>query len=166
MSENGRDPEPGPDEPVFTTLAVGEEGDPDPGPDLAFMPYPGGRPWGQPGWPPAAGGANGTTPDPDEPIFTTLAIGEEGDPDPDSGTVALPPASSEDGGTYTTLAIGEEGDSASMPTTLATGEEGDDGSPPEDGAGAVCRAANPWEGTVTTLALGEEGDSGFGVWDA
>lgn len=38
-----------PDEPIYTTLALGEEGDPDPL---------------------------------DEPIVTTLAIGEENDPDP------------------------------------------------------------------------------------
>ncbi len=41
------------DEPMFTTLAVGEEGDPDPYPDPAGLPA--------------------------EPVFTTLAVGEESD---------------------------------------------------------------------------------------
>jgi hypothetical protein len=65
------------EEPVFTTLALGEEGDPDPT------------------WPGevttmALGEEGDTDPDlclpvwaPDEPVMTTMALGEEGDPDPD-----------------------------------------------------------------------------------
>lgn len=166
MSANGRDPDPNPDEPVFTTLAVGEEGPSDPGPDLVFMPHPGVRPWGPPGWPPASGDGGGTSPDPDEPVFTTLAIGEEGAPDPDSGTVVPPYDPVGGGGLPTTLATGEEGDSDPVFTTFAIGEEGDGGSPPEAGTVTPGSAGTPWEGTATTLAIGEEGDAGFGGWDA
>ena len=127
-------------------------------------PGPGGRPWGPPGWPPVAGGGNGTNPDPDEPVFTTLAIGEEGDPDPASGTIARPHNPTGNGGTFTTLALGEEGDPASVPTTLALGEEGDSGPAPSPAAPG--HAGNPWEGRVTTLALGEEGDAGLGSSEA
>jgi hypothetical protein len=49
---------------------------------------------------------------PDEPIFTTLAIGEEGDPDPLEEPIV------------TTLAIGEENDPDPLP---------EDGKPPIDG---------------------------------
>lgn len=183
MSANDRESEPNPDEPVFTTLAIGEEGDSDPGPGLAFMPPPGGRPWETPGRPPFAGDGDGTNPGRGEPVFTTLAIGEEGDSTsgPGAGVGASPHDSAEDGGTFTTLAIGEEGDSGPMPTTLAIGEEGDadpvlttfavgeqgdGGSPPEAGTVPAGPAGRPWEGTATTLALGEEGDAGSGGWDS
>lgn len=185
MSAHDRESDPNPDEPVFTTLALGEEGDSDPGPGLAFMPPAGGRPWELPGRPPSAGGGDGpgdgdgTNPGRGRPVFTTLAIGEEGDAA--SGVGVAPHDSTEDGGTFTTLAIGEEGDSGPMPTTLAigeegdpdpvlttfaVGEEGDGGSPPEAGTVPAGPAGRPWEGTATTLALGEEGDAGPGGWES
>ena len=68
------------DEPMFTTLAVGEEGDPDPYPDPAHHL-------------------------PEEPVFTTMAVGEEGDPDPYPGPAGLPGEP-----VFTTLAVGEESD--------------------------------------------------------
>jgi hypothetical protein len=54
MPRRTDDPARGPKEPVFTTLAVGEEGDSEPRPDPVHLP--------------------------EEPVFTTLALGEEGDP--------------------------------------------------------------------------------------
>ena len=73
--ENRHDREP--EEPIFTTLAIGEEGDPDPYPDPVVSP--------------------------DDPVFTTLAVGEEGG----GGEPEWP--------SFTTLAIGEEGDPGTDP---------------------------------------------------
>ncbi len=56
MSRGNNHGEPIPEEPVLTTMALGEEGDPDP-----CLPV-----WS-----------------PDDPVMTTMALGEEGDPDPD-----------------------------------------------------------------------------------
>jgi hypothetical protein len=77
MSRGKHQGEPIPEEPVFTTMALGEEGDPDPaGPgEVTTMalgeegdtdPYPCFPVWG-----------------PDDPGMTTMALGEEGDTDPD-----------------------------------------------------------------------------------
>ena len=166
MSANGRESEPNPDEPVFTTLAIGEEGDSDPGPGLAFMPHPGGRPWESPGRPPFAGDGDGTNPGRGKPVFTTLAIGEEGDSASGPGAGVAPRDPAGGGGTFTTLAIGEEGDGDPVRTTRALGEAGDAGSPPEAGTVPAGPAGRPWEGTATTLALGEKGDAGHGGWDS
>ncbi|MBD0274256.1 MAG: hypothetical protein ICV73_20285 [Acetobacteraceae bacterium] len=57
MGEEG-DPDPlpvhPPEEPIFTTMAVGEEGNPDLVPESVSFP--------------------------EDPVFTTMAVGEEGDP--------------------------------------------------------------------------------------
>jgi Ca2+-binding RTX toxin-like protein len=96
----------------------------------------------------------------DEPIYTTLALGEEGG-DGDVTTLAI----GEEGGDFcppvdyfeaTTKAIGEEGGWA---TTFALGEEGGDWSTDaigEEGGWATTRFIGE-NGEVTTLALGEEG---------
>jgi hypothetical protein len=97
------------DEPVFTTMAVGEEGDPDSHPDPVHLP-------------------------PGEPVFTTMAVGEEGDPDSHPDPVRPPPGEP----IYTTMAVGEEGDPDPFPEA----------------------AGFPEEPVFTTLALGEEGDPG------
>ena len=173
MSANGRESEPNPDEPVFTTLAIGEEGDSDPGPGLAFMPHPGGRPWESPGRPPFAGDGDGTNPGRGKPVFTTLAIGEEGDSASGPGAGVAPRDPAGGGGTFTTLAIGEEGDPAfgsgagvaprdpagdgGTFTTLAIGEEGDSGPMPTTLAIGEEGDVDP---VLTTRALGEEGDAG------
>ncbi len=78
------------DIPVFTTLAVGEEGE-----------------------------------------VTTMMVGEEGDPDPIATTLAIGEESE-----VTTQAVGEEGEPDPIYTTLAVGEEGG----------------------ATTEAVGEEGE--------
>jgi hypothetical protein len=72
---------------------------------------------------------------------TTMAVGEEGEPDPYPGEV-------------TTMACGEEGNDCGDPievTTMAIGEEGD-----------------PWpiepEPIMTTMALGEEGDDPYDIF--
>jgi hypothetical protein len=75
MSQGSNKGKPIPEEPVFTTMALGEEGDMDIDPDPS-IPV-----WGC-----------------DEPVMTTMALGEEGDPDP-----TWP-------GEVTTMALGEEGD--------------------------------------------------------
>jgi hypothetical protein len=64
------------EEPVFTTLAVGEEGDPDP------LPEPIGSPE-EPVFTTLAVGEEGGEPEPGWPVFTTFAVGEEGDPSAD-----------------------------------------------------------------------------------
>ncbi len=74
---------------MFTTSAVGEEGDPDPYPDPIGLP--------------------------EDSVFTTLALGEEGG-DFESGWPVV-----------TTQALGEEGDPGldeGVVTTAAIGEEG------------------------------------------
>ncbi len=76
MSRENHEGKPIPEEPILTTLALGEEGDPDPCPPV---------------W------------EPGEPVATTMAIGEEGDPDPDPCFPVCEPVA-------TTMAVGEEGD--------------------------------------------------------
>ncbi len=71
------------DEPVFTTMAVGEEGDPGSHPDPVRPP-------------------------PGQPNYTTMAVGEEGDPDPFPEAAGFPEEP-----VFTTLALGEEGDPGS-----------------------------------------------------
>jgi hypothetical protein len=114
------------EEPVFTTMAVGEEGDPD------FHPDP-------------------VVHRPEEPVYTTMAVGEEGEPDPRPDPIGSPEEF-----VFTTLAVGEEGGDpeAEWPvaTTMAVGEEGCPG--PEEG------------GFATTAAIGEEGDPGLDPWGA
>ncbi len=64
MSASGHNRRTGPGEPDFTTLALGEEGDTDPDPDVIVVPDPFGDRWGE---------------------VTTLALGEEeeGDTEPE-----------------------------------------------------------------------------------
>jgi hypothetical protein len=76
----------------------------------------------------------------DDGWATTMAVGEEGEPDPYPGEV-------------TTLACGEEGNDCGEPielTTMALGEEGEE-----------------WvfepEPIMTTMALGEEGDDPYAI---
>jgi hypothetical protein len=109
--------------PVYTTLALGEEGPP---------PQP-----------------------PPPPRATTLAVGEEG---PTATTLAV----GEEGPTATTLAVGEEGPTA---TTLAVGEEG----PPATTKmiGEEMPTTNAvGEEVMTTMAVGEEGPGGGGPFGA
>jgi Ca2+-binding RTX toxin-like protein len=115
---------------------------------------------------------------PDDPIMTTMAVGEEGgdipiDPIDDGGATTeavgeeggdIPIDPIDDGGA-TTEAVGEEGGDV---TTMALGEEGGDiPIDPIDDGGATTEAIGEEggdipidpidEGEVTTLALGEEG---------
>jgi hypothetical protein len=120
---------------VFTTLAVGEEGDPDLDPE--------------PVGPPEAA-----------PIYTTMAVGEEGDPEL-LAEPAHPPEA-----LYTTMAVGEEDDPDHLPdeigfpeepvfTLLAFGEGG--GGEVEPG----------WPAFINIFATGEDGDGGFeDIWCA
>jgi hypothetical protein len=122
------------EESFFTTLAVGEEGDP----DFDCDPV---------GSPEAA------------PIYTTMAVGEEGGPDLLSEPAHPPEA------LFTTMAVGEEGDPDHLPdeigfpeepvfTMLASGEQG----------GEVERG---WPAFINIFATGEDGDGGFeDIWCA
>ena len=64
------------EEPVFTTLVVGEEGDPEPGLDPVHLPE-------EPVFTTLALGEEGGEAEPEWPVFTTFALGEEGDPGSD-----------------------------------------------------------------------------------
>lgn len=118
-----RPPVPSPDDPVMTTQALGEEGNP---------PAPRGTPR-----PPASR------------VPTTLAVGEEGTPPRPPRGVPPRPAPFPPG--MTTQALGEEGNPPV--TTFALGEEGN---PPFATTFALGEEGNP-PPPVTTFALGEEG---------
>ena len=76
----------------YTTVALGEEGDPDPSPDVIVEPDPIGDRWDRWG------------------EVTTDALGEEGDPDPGPDVIVVPDPIGDRGGEVTTQALGEEGD--------------------------------------------------------
>ena len=92
----------------------------------------------------------------EDAVFTTLAVGEEGDPDLDPEPVGSPEAAP----IYTTMAVGEEGDPELLPepahppealyTTMAVGEEGDPDHLPDE-------IGFPEEPVFTMLASGEQG---------
>jgi hypothetical protein len=153
------------DEPIYTTLAIGEEGDPDP------------------------------LPKPDHPI-TTLAIGEEGDPDPLPRSVEIADIGEPGEGRAVTLAsgstvtIGSDGKvklDAGKADGRGVGHDPDENSPPvavDDfifirSGGYPSPKPRPYEAAegggspdaavatvppadddpiFTTLAIGEEGD--------
>ena len=92
MSAGGDSCNTGPGEPDFTTLALGEEGEPDPGPDVIVVPDPIGDRWDRWG------------------EVTTLVLGEEGEPDPGTDVIVVPDPIEDRWGEVTTLALGEEGD--------------------------------------------------------
>lgn len=175
MSAKGEAPEPNPDDPAFTTLAIGEEGGDDSasGPGMAFLPSTiqpsrsdlvSTRAVGEEG-------EQGGTP----PIATTAAIGEEGGPPLTATTLAIgeegdggwgsrPIESPSEGGTEAPAA-GEDDDGILF-TTLAVGEEGEGGiiSDPLDGTEPAAGTGDGSGGQATTLAIGEGGDGGPCGW--
>ncbi len=106
----------GKDDPIMTTMALGEEGDSRPPAD------------DRPIMTTMALGEEGDLPvSDDRPIMTTMALGEEGE---------LPPVGGDekDGGIYTTMALGEQGElppvggdekDGGIYTTMALGEQGE-----------------------------------------